>query len=345
MLPRKPSLARVARGVACGLAALWVASFVYLRAPVLADGAALAPGPIVDSAALRRHVHTLSTQHPARSVDSPPSLFVTEAYLRAELHAMGYEVDAQEVRAEGRGWHNLVVRHGPRDAREIVVVGAHFDVCGDDNPGADDNATGVAVLLEVARLLKTLNPPTDVPIELVAYTLEEPPYFATPLMGSAEHARKIADRGGSVRLMLSLEMLGYYSNERFSQRYPIPLLYAVYPSTGDFVALVGRPTDRAATRVAKSAMLANMSVDVVSISAPPFVPGIDFSDHRSYWARGWPALMVTDTAFLRNTAYHEAGDTEERLDFAKLAEVTKGIYAAVVAAAQGAPVAGETGRP
>jgi hypothetical protein len=168
---------RILKMVAACVAASWIALFFYLRNPVLGPGARLPSATSADPARLRAHVDALASLVPSRSLDHPESLLVAEAYVAAQLRAMGYQVDAQEVRPwSGRtAFHNLVAIYGPRDARERVVLGAHVDACGDDNPGADDDASGVAVLLEVARALRTARPEVAVPIELVAYTLEEPP--------------------------------------------------------------------------------------------------------------------------------------------------------------------------
>ena len=134
--------------------------------------------------------------------------------------------------------------------------------------------------------------------------------------------------------MLSLEMLGYYSDKPFSQGFTIPLLYGFYPWTGNFIGIVGVPEDRAIQARFKTAMSANSSVPTLSITSPRIVPGIDLSDHRNYWAHDWPAFMITDTAFLRNDQYHEPGDTPDRLDYAKMAEVTRGIYGGISAIAK-----------
>jgi Zn-dependent M28 family amino/carboxypeptidase len=331
----RPSATRIAKMLAVSLAIAWPVLFVYLRNPVLGGGKRLADAAAPDPATLRAHVDALAFLHPSRSLDHPASLLAAEAYVAGQLGDMGYEVEAQEVRPWGGPpvLHNLIVRYGPREARERVVVGAHVDVYGDDNPGADDNASGVAVLLEVARLLQRTRPAVSVPIELVAYTLEEPPCFATPEMGSVQHARRLRDQHVAVRLMISIEMVGYFDDALFSQSYPSPLFFAFYPWRGDFLAIIGRPDERSITRAVKSAFSANSTVPVVSLNAPAFVQGVDFSDHRSYWAAGWPAVMVTDTAMLRNHAYHGANDTAARLDYRKMAEVARGVFAAVVAVA------------
>ena len=192
-------------------------------------------------------------------------------------------------------------------------------------PGADDNASGVAGLLELARLLAISPPP--VAVELVAYTLEEPPHFRTDAMGSVWHARSLRRSGTKLRVMISLEMIGYFSDEPGSQRYPLPGLDLIYPRRGNFIAIIGRIDDAAMTRRLKAAMLGAADLPVHSMNAFALIPGVDFSDHRSYWAEGYPALMVTDTAFYRNPHYHRGTDTADRLDYVRMTKVVQGVYA------------------
>jgi Zn-dependent M28 family amino/carboxypeptidase len=205
------------------------------------------------------------------------------------------------------------------------VVGAHYDTAG-DQPGADDNASGVAGLLDLARLLAEHPPPLRV--ELVAYTLEEPPAFRTERMGSAVHARALAQRGAKVRLMISVEMIGAFSDERGSQGYP-PIIGLFYPSTANFIAVVAKWGQGGAVRAVASALRAASPLPVETLTAPRFVTGIDYSDHRSYWEHGYDAVMITDTSFFRNARYHTAEDTPDTLDYARMAEVVKGLHCAV----------------
>lgn len=257
-------------------------------------------------------------------------MFAAEKYIRSEFEKMGYEVRLQEVHSEKNVYHNIIARYGHKDAKELVVIGAHYDTCEKDNPGADDNASGVAGLLELAKIFIQQKPELTTPIEFVAYTLEEPPYFGSDGMGSAYHAEELATQKIDVKYMISLEMLGYYSDELFSQEYPFGFFYTMYPWRGNYIALVSAPADRELVSNFKKAMAPRTSVPVYSINAPAALPGVDFSDHRSYWAHDWPALMITDTAFLRNNQYHLHGDTPERLNYEKMADVTGGIYEAVI---------------
>jgi Zn-dependent M28 family amino/carboxypeptidase len=209
------------------------------------------------------------------------------------------------------------------DGAERVVVGAHYDVCG-EQPGADDNASAVAGLLEVSRLLNPFASTLKYRVDFVAYTLEEPPFFGTPEMGSYVHAQSLHEDGVKVRGMISLEMIGYFTDEEDSQDYPLPLMKLFYPSKGDFIGVVGNFRSRALVKEVKGHMSA-APINVESLSAPAIVPGVNFSDHRSYWEFGYPAVMVTDTAFFRNPHYHRVSDVAETLDFDTMKEVVKGV--------------------
>ena len=293
--------------------------------------------PVVDAVALQRHVQHLSVTTFGRSFDQPERLARAAHYIYAQLQATGATVRVQPVEVNGQRFENIVARFGPATG-DVLVVGAHYDSHGDEEnagaptpathtPGADDNASGVAGLIELARLL-VQHPPSH-PVELVAYTLEEPPHFRTAHMGSAWHVRQLQQEQSKVRLMLSLEMIGTFIDTPGSQRYPIKALQWLYPNRGDFVALVGQTRDFAAMRRAKALMAGASPLPVESINAPRAMPGVDFSDHHPYWNARMPAMMVTDTAFMRNLHYHEAGDTWEKLDYQRMAQVVQGVYAVV----------------
>jgi Zn-dependent M28 family amino/carboxypeptidase len=277
----------------------------------------------VDQSALERHVRMLSvTLHP-RSVDNLTNLDRAADYVLEQLRAAGAETAVQPVEADGKQFRNLIARFGPRDG-PVLVIGAHYDSCG-DTPGADDNASGVAGLLEVARLLAA-HPPSRA-VELVAYTLEEPPYFRTDSMGSVWHARSLSEAKREVRLMLSIEMIGFYRDTAKSQSYPLAPLKLLYPDQGNFIAIVAPFDDFGATRRVKALFRGASDLPAVSINAPRFVQGVDFSDHASYWRFNMPAMMITDTSFLRNPNYHGSGDTPETLDYARMAKVVRAVYA------------------
>lgn len=295
--------------------------------------------PEVDPVRLEEHVSYLSKDLYPRSYEQSRNVELAAAYIQRALEASGGEVSLQEVLVRESRYQNVIARFGPSTG-PLLVVGAHYDSHGNRDagarfplghspethtPGADDNASGIAGLLELARLLGR-SPPQRA-VELVAYTLEEPPHFRTEHMGSAWHASSLKQADREIELMLSLEMIGYFSDEAQSQHYPLPILSFLYSDRGNFIALVGKLSDFGAIRKLKAAMAGATSLPVYSINAPPAVQGVDFSDHLSYWNEGMPAIMVTDTAFMRNKNYHTAGDTFDRLDYHRMAKVVQGVYA------------------
>ncbi|HEX7675839.1 MAG TPA: M28 family peptidase [Bdellovibrio sp.] len=314
------------------LFALWVFIFFYLRSPNLVVSGEHSEIS-VSAATLENDVRFLAGLTPNRSYHHTESMYKAEEFVSDKLKSFGYEVRLQSVDSYKTPFHNIIARYGDPNAKELVVIGAHYDAAGEHNPGADDNASGVAGLLEIARVLMERKPKLRTAIELVVYTLEEPPFFGGHSMGSAYHADQLKADGENVKLMVSLEMIGYFSDEFLSQSFPMPLLYGFYPWTGTFIGVVSSPADRDVTIDFKRSMSRVMEVPVYSVSAPSIMTGIDFSDHRSYWAHEWPALMVTDTAFFRNHEYHEAGDTPDRLNYKKMSDVVTGVYHALINAA------------
>jgi hypothetical protein len=317
--------------VTTALAVLAAASTGYawyrLTQPFVTANETAAPaGQTASAARLEQLVRKLSTDFADRTFDNETRLEGAAVYLESQLAALGFKVESQRFIAEGRPYRNLVVKLGP-DTPEVMVIGAHYDVAG-EQPGADDNASGVAGLLELARMLK--GQPFRQRVELVVYTNEEPPFFRTPYMGSAVHARSLAESGKRVSLMLSLECIGYFSDAPGSQEHPVRLLNAIYPTTGNFISLVGFYQDGDVARQVKAAMKSASDLPVYSINAPGFVVGIDFSDHLNYWDEGFVGMMVTDTAFYRNKAYHTPQDTADRLDYGRMAKVVEGVRAVVM---------------
>jgi hypothetical protein len=316
--------------------ALWIAVACAVLAAVVVYGVQPSfarpgsrPGVAVERARLEGHVRQLSEKLGPRDHAHVANLERVADYVRAELGAAGAATSDQAFAVGGRTYRNVRAFVGPPcpPDGERVVVGAHYDTCG-ALPGADDNASGVAGLIELARALHAA--PPALPVELVAFTLEEPPHFRTPDMGSAVHARSLRRDGARVRAMISLEMIGCFRDEPGSQSFPAPLLGLIYPRRGDFVAVVACLGQAALARRVKRSMAEATPLPVWSINAPRFVPGIDLSDHLNYWDAGFDAVMVTDTAFCRNVHYHEAGDTADRLDFGRMADVVRGVHAAVV---------------
>ncbi len=284
----------------------------------------------VEPARLEAHVRALSTDFSPRDEHHPENLDRAAAYIRAEFEAARALVRDQTYDLHGRTYRNVIAQFGPETTSRIIV-GAHYDTAG-PLPGADDNASGVAGLIELANLLGAQSLP--IRVELVAFTLEEPPYFGTAHMGSAIHAASLRRQGVEVRCMFSLEMIGYFSDAPQSQMFPVPLLGMFYPSKGNFIAVVGRFGDGLLVRRIKSAMRDATPLPVHSINAPSFVPGVDFSDQLNYWNAGYNGVMITDTAFFRNQNYHSSQDTADKLDYDRMAMVVAGVYVAVMTLAE-----------
>ena len=293
-----------------------------------------------DPERLQTHVRALSETFFPRSFDQPLQLQAAADYIVQQLTDMGHAPERQSFVVQDQRVENIVLRLGPAPAPEtaaqpLLVLGAHYDSVHTHDvqgvqgvptphthtPGADDNASGVAGLLELARLLKA-QPPTQ-PLELVFYTLEEPPHFRTEFMGSHQHAQQLQASGVPVRLMLSVEMIGYFSDAPGSQQYPLAPLGWIYPERGNFLALIGELKNFAALRHTKAVMQAADTLPVYSLNAPRWVHGVDFSDHLNYWHFGMPAIMVTDTSFMRNAHYHQSTDTWQTLDFRRMAQVVR----------------------
>ncbi|MGI9381043.1 MAG: M28 family peptidase, partial [Methyloligellaceae bacterium] len=231
----------------------------------------------------------------------------------------------QAYELRGETYRNLICAFGPEDAPR-VVIGAHYDVHFNNNPGADDNASGIAAIVELARLIKEHEPVLSHRIELVAFTLEEQPHFQTSDMGSYQYAEKLFRKNVPVKLMISVEMIGYFSDIPASQSYPTSFLKLLYPGRGNFIGVVGQALDRTIVKRAKRLLTVSPDLPVYSINAPAFIPGIDRSDHRNFWRFNFPAVMITDTANFRNPNYHTANDRPETLDYEKMKFVVEGLY-------------------
>jgi len=276
----------------------------------------------VDPDQLKAHVFMLSTNFYPRSCFDRGNLDKCAAYIQNEFESAGAVVTNQTYLANGRSYQNIIARF-PGTNPERIVIGAHYDTC-DDTPGADDNASGIAGLLDLARLLRNIE--THRTIELVAYCTEEPPFFGTEDMGSAHHAKSLHEQNVHVKAMLALEMIGYFSDAKASQSYPAAIFRLFYPSKGNFIAIIGNTKQRELVKAVKVSMRGTTALPIHSVSVPHFVSGIDFSDHRNYWRYGFPAVMITDTAFLRNKQYHKLGDTPDRLDYSRMADVVTAVF-------------------
>ncbi len=261
----------------------------------------------------------------------PKELAVTADWIEAELGAAEYEVQRQEYQVSGVTCCNLEVEiPGKAQAKEIVIVGAHYDtVLG--TPGANDNSSGIAATLALARRFSKHSPHRT--LRFVAFVNEEPPYFQTKEMGSSVYARRCRQRDENIVAMLSLETIGHYDDAPGSQKYPAPL-GMLYPSEGNFIGFVGNFGSRKLVRRVIETFRQHEPFPSESAALPAAVPGVGFSDHWSFWQEGYPALMVTDTAMFRYPHYHSPDDTVEKVDFERMARVVRGLEKVVAELAE-----------
>lgn len=287
----------------------------------------------VDPERLKTHVRTLSETFHPRDHQHPANLERTAGYIADALSRAGGRVSSEPYSTGGASYRNVIATFGP-DSEERLVIGAHYDAA-QGAPGADDNASGVAGLLELAAWLGEHPPPMRV--DLVGFTLEEPPHFRRSTMGSKVHARALRERGVKVRAMLSLESIGYFSDAPDTQRYPVASLRLRYPTQGHFIAVVGRSDERELVDSVHRALGAAGGLPSESLAAPRSIQGVDFSDHASFWDEGYPAVMVTDTALFRNPHYHTPQDTWDTLDYERMARVVRGVQCAVGALLASSP--------
>lgn len=286
----------------------------------------------LDQAYLRGVVGVLSEDIGPRNFRYLENLNKTKMYIAEQFKDMGYTPVFQKYTVRGRVFANVVISLGPSDA-PLLVVGAHYDTY-NDTPGADDNASGIAGLLLLARKLKSVEHTLKKRIELVAYTLEEPPFFRSTEMGSFVHAANLHKSNANVIGMICLEMIGYFSEKQGTQSYPLGFMKLVYPSEGDFIGVVSNFGSGNLKSVVKRGM-AKAGIPVETLSAPKSVAGVDFSDHLNYWQFDYKAVMVSDTSFYRNPHYHELTDTIDSLDFTAMARVVEGVFVAALELADG----------
>lgn len=281
--------------------------------------------------ALRRHVAAIASRE--HNLEHPAALEAAAREIEKTLDALGYAVSVQRFSAALGEARNIEVEiAGAGAATGIVLAGAHYDsVSG--SPGANDNGSGVAALLELARLMRGMKPART--LRLVWFVNEEPPYYKGEDMGSRRYARRARERGENIVAMFSLETIGWYSERPGSQRYPFPLGF-FYPSRGDFLAFVSNLGSRALLHEAIGSFRKHARFPSEGVAAPALIPGVDWSDHASFWEQGYPALMLTDTALYRYPWYHTAQDTPDKLDYARLARVVRGLRV-VLAELAGAP--------
>jgi Zn-dependent M28 family amino/carboxypeptidase len=270
---------------------------------------------------LRRHVAAVASRE--HNLFKPAELEASARYVERTLAELGYCVGAQRYPAGPGEVRNLEVEvPGGTRRDEIVLVGAHYDsVSG--APGANDNGSGVAAVLELARLFKDAKPSRT--LRFVAFVNEEPPFYRGDAMGSRQYVRRSKARGEKIVAMFSLETIGWYSDQPGSQHYPFPLSF-FYPSTGNFLAFVSNLASRPLLHEVIASFRRGAAFPSEGVAAPAFIPGVDWSDHWPFWQEGYPALMVTDTALYRYPHYHTERDTPDKVDYERLARVVTGLH-------------------
>ncbi|MFT4548250.1 MAG: hypothetical protein ACI8XO_000891 [Verrucomicrobiales bacterium] len=277
---------------------------------------------------LQDYVEMLSVTIGERNVEKHANLQRAATWLESALgpNNMGYQVERQTYKVNGKACHNIIVQiNGTSKPDEIVVVGAHYDSA-INTPGADDNASGVAAMVCLANAFVGTEPERT--LRFVGFTNEEPPHFQTSAMGSYVYAKSCSKEEEEIVAMLSLESLGYYSDEKGSQQYP-PNLRARYPDTGDFAAVVGNIKSRRLVDQVAKTLKAESDMPIEKLSFLASMPGIGWSDHWSFWEFGYKAAMITDTAPYRNEHYHQKTDLPGTLDYDRLQKVTVGLQAVI----------------
>ncbi|MGQ4807609.1 Bacterial leucyl aminopeptidase [Candidatus Entotheonellaceae bacterium PAL068K] len=286
----------------------------------------LSPEEVEVQAWLHRHVRMFAGKIGERNLWRYAALEAAARYIEETLQGMGYEVRTQSFEVAGKTVKNLeAVLVGSTRAEEIVLIGAHYDSVL-DSPGANDNATGVAAVLEIARLLAKRRLARTV--RFVAFVNEEPPFFQTDAMGSRVYARRARAQGEQISAMLCLETIGYYTDAAGSQRYPFPFRY-FYPTVANFLGFVGNLASRSLVHRSIASFRQHATVPSEGVAAPGWLTGIGWSDHGSFWQEGYAAMMVTDTALFRYAPYHTQDDTPEKIDYGRTARVVTGLASVV----------------
>lgn len=271
---------------------------------------------------LKRDVNTLASKIGRRNIDNYPNLVAAKEFLDRELTHAGYTVREQKYTVDGKTFSNLEVEiPGSSLAEQILVIGGHYDSAF-TSPGANDNATGAAAVLALAREFVGTKPQRT--LRFVEFTNEEPPFFQTKNMGSLVYAQAAKERGDEIVGMFSLETLGYFTDTANTQKYPPPLSW-LYPSQGNFIGLISNLDSRELLRNTIRSFRAQAKFPSEGAALPSAIEGVGWSDHWSFWQQGYQAVMITDTAPFRDPNYHTWADTADNIDFEKLARVTDGI--------------------
>lgn len=277
---------------------------------------------------LYKDIDFLTKIRPYRNYINLDSLDRVCKYIKNEANELGMEVCEQEWTVSGISYKNIIATYN-KDKQKRLIVGAHYDVYG-NQPGADDNASAVAGLLETMRLISENKAEIDYRIDFVAYCLEELPFFGTENMGSYIHAKSLFDQKADVIGMICYEMIGYFSDEPNSQPFPSPELATKYPHTANFIIVVGIDKHKEFSTRFHKLMEKGSEIDVQKIHFENYDGLAGRSDQRNYWKFGYNALMINDTSFIRNPNYHKITDTIDTLDFDKMTKVVDSSYRAIV---------------
>lgn len=272
---------------------------------------------------LESHINELASKIGERNICNYPKLQAAANYIGTTFKKLGYTVSDQSWLIENLSVTNVIAEHrGKSLPDEVIIVGAHYDtVLG--SPGADDNASGVAAIMELARLFASVE--TKRTIRFVAFANEEPPFFYSKEMGSFYYAKSLKAKNEKVVAMLSIESIGYYSDKKYSQRYPFPFGF-FYPHIADFMGFVGNLSSRSLVHKIIGSFRHHAQFPSEGIAAPSWITGVGWSDQLSFWRHGYPAIMVTGTALFRNPHYHTAGDIPETLDYPRTTRVVSGLF-------------------
>lgn len=286
------------------------------------------PDEIVLIENLRSHVRTLANSIGPRNLNRSPSGLANAAlFIQNVLAGYGYQIETHSFTTPAGLAKNIVANRNGTDSENLLIIGAHYDSF-NYSPGADDNASGVAMLIEIARILQRT--PSKISVRFVFFSNEEPPFYETSDMGSRRYVNEVLSREIRSYRMINLESVGYFTKTPGSQEYPFPLNLLYHP-VGDYIGFVSDLNSRSFLQQAVGLFKAASNFPTGSSSLPRILPGVDWSDHAAFWQAGKNALMITDSAMFRYPHYHRETDTAEHLDYKAMAQVSTGLVAMITA--------------
>jgi len=288
--------------------------------------------PEIDQSLLKAHIVELSQTYSPRTPEFE-GIRPAANYIYRQLTEIGQTIGKkprhQPFWTMGGGrFSNIIFSLGPATA-ETVVIGAHYDTR-NTFPGADNNASGIATLIELASALSIIEKDLPIRVELVAYALSEGAVLGTKDMGSFKHAEMLKKKNRAIKLMISVDSVGYFTHQPNSQQYPFSFMKLLYPTTGNFINISSHLQDFIQLRQVKKSFKKASNLAVHSVNAPEIFPNIANSDHISYWKHGFPAILISDTGIDRNKNYNTANDTPENLNYTGMAMVVQGLYQTII---------------